>query len=166
MSHLKIGISPIAGGGAFALRDLPAHTPLIEYQGIVVPKYATEFLFVHTYFIVIFFRETEYLNRGCKSTYLFAQGDFLSNPDSPYHRFKTVMDATLVSNSARFLNHSCSPNCTTRALLDENGEWRVIIFTIESVMHGQELLYDYRLESTGFSREICRCGSEVCRGFM
>lgn len=78
-----------------------------------------------------------------------------------------VIDPAIGGNSARFINHSCKPNC--EALL-ENG--RVYIETVRSVRAGEELVYDYSLTlgrrptRADLTRYACRCGSRSCRGTL
>jgi len=80
---------------------------------------------------------------------------------------KTVIDAAVGGNDARFINHACAPNCET---VDEDGH--IFIEAIRRIEPGEELTYDYHL-SLGARRtkkdEIayqCRCGSRKCRGTM
>jgi uncharacterized protein len=80
---------------------------------------------------------------------------------------RTVIDASVGGNAARFANHSCRPNCETR----QEGE-RIFIFAIRNIQPGAELTYDYSLEiESGASAArkrlyACRCGAPRCRGTM
>lgn len=80
---------------------------------------------------------------------------------------RTVIDAGVNGNDARFINHSCNPNCET---VIENS--RVFIDAIRNIKPGEELGYDYQLtwESTDDPAELalyaCRCGAKKCRGTM
>src|SRR5262245_40749555 len=80
---------------------------------------------------------------------------------------RTVIDAGVNGNEARFINHSCDPNCET---VIEDG--RVFIESIRRIKPGEELGYDYQLtwESTDDPVELalyaCRCGAKRCRGTM
>ena len=80
---------------------------------------------------------------------------------------RTVIDAGVDGNDARFINHSCNPNCET---VIENS--RVFIDAIRNIKPGEELGYDYQLtwESTDDPAELalyaCRCGAKQCRGTM
>ncbi len=79
----------------------------------------------------------------------------------------TVIDAGVGGNSARFINHSCVPNCQS---VQDAG--RVFIEALRDIAPGEELTYDYRLElseqETALRQEHyrCRCGSAKCRGFL
>jgi SET domain-containing protein len=80
---------------------------------------------------------------------------------------RVVIDAGVNGNEARFINHSCAPNCET---VIENS--RVFIEAIRNIKPGDELGYDYQLtwESTDDPVELenyaCRCGAKRCRGTM
>jgi SET domain-containing protein len=80
---------------------------------------------------------------------------------------KTVIDATRWGNSARFINHSCTPNCEA---IEEEG--RIFIETIKKVALGEELTYDYNLileerHTPAVKRaHACFCGTRRCRGTL
>ena len=56
----------------------------------------------------------------------------------------TAIDAAVGGNDARFINHSCEPNC--RAVLDKK---RVYIEALKTIAEGEELTYDYNLTRDG-----------------
>ena len=76
-----------------------------------------------------------------------------------------VIDAAFDGNSARFINHSCDPNCD--AVIDAGRIW---IDTIREVATGEELAYDYayvleeRHSPAAKRRFPCHCGATRCRG--
>jgi SET domain-containing protein len=78
-----------------------------------------------------------------------------------------VIDPKKRGNMARFINHSCSPNC--ESIMDGD---RVFIQSIRAIKAGEELKYDYRLSlgrqpTTADKRRYqCRCGSATCRGTL
>ena len=80
---------------------------------------------------------------------------------------RTVIDAGVGGNDARFMNHSCDPNCET---LIEDG--RVFIHALRTIQAGEELAYDYQIKrERGDPPDIdeiyaCRCGATDCRGTM
>jgi SET domain-containing protein len=77
----------------------------------------------------------------------------------------TTIDAAVGGNDARFINHSCDPNCEA---LDDGG--RIFIFAQRTIYPGEELTYDYRFKAPGrITRElrefyVCLCGTARCRG--
>lgn len=132
--------SAIQGRGAFATRQIPAGRRLIEYAGErLTPTEA----------------EARYPDAPGERhhTYLFAIDDQL------------VVDAAVHGNAARFLNHSCAPNCD--AVVEDGRIW---IETIHDIEPGEELVYDYayvlaeRHTPALKRRYPCRCGAITCRG--
>lgn len=98
-----------------------------------------------------------------------------SDPDDPNHTFffslsdgRTVIDAGRGGNAARWMNHSCDPNCET----EETEDGRVFIQAVRDIRRGEELNYDYgliideRITPTLKKAYLCRCGSPNCRGTM
>ncbi len=135
--------SPIHGRGVFAARDIAKGTRIIEYRG----------------------RRIEWEE---------AQALPETDPDNPFHTFffslddGRVIDAGQRGNAARWINHSCDPNCKTEE--DEAG--RVWIYAKRAIAPGEELAYDYKLRIDGKVTKKdrrnygCRCGSADCRGTM
>ena len=80
---------------------------------------------------------------------------------------KDVIDPDFGGNDARWINHSCEPNC--EAIEEGN---RVFIYALRSILPGEELFYDYGLEvdqprTRKLEQEYqCHCGSRRCRGTM
>ncbi|MBP9757255.1 MAG: SET domain-containing protein [Candidatus Pacebacteria bacterium] len=54
---------------------------------------------------------------------------------------KTMIDGNIPSNKARFINHSCAPNCEV-----ELKNKRIYVFTLRMIKPGEELNYDYDTE--------------------
>lgn len=132
--------SPIQGLGGFATEHIAAGTRLIEYAGArLTPEQADA-------------RYPEVPGER-HHTFLFAIDDHV------------VIDAAVDGNEARFLNHSCDPNCD--AVIDDDRIW---IETIRDVEPGEELTYDYayvleeRHTPAAKRRFPCHCGTANCRG--
>jgi uncharacterized protein len=116
-------------------------------------------------------RVTEYL--GDRITHNEADLRYEDHDEDDNHTFlfivdkRTVIDAGVGGNNARFINHQCDPNCES---VIEKG--RVWIETIRSVRKGDELGYDYQIgrekDDPANVDEVyaCRCGSPKCRGTM
>lgn len=95
------------------------------------------------------------------------------DPGDPYHTFLfslengDVIDAGKGGNAARWINHSCAPNCETI----EEGD-RIFVEAIQAIRAGEELFYDYLIvpadrRTKSLEREFaCHCGSARCRGTM
>ena len=76
-----------------------------------------------------------------------------------------IIDAGQKSNHARFINHSCNPNCETQKWRVK-GEPRIGIFARVDIPAGTELTFDYHLDSLGNDKKKCLCGSKNCSGFL
>lgn len=95
------------------------------------------------------------------------------NPDEPNHTFYfaledgRVIDGNVNGNSARFINHSCAPNCEAEEI-----EGRVFIYALRDLAADEEVFYDYGLvldarHTKKVKQEYaCRCGARKCRGTM
>jgi SET domain-containing protein len=136
----EIRPSPIHGLGAFAIRQIPAGTRLIEYAGERLTPAEADARYPEV--------------PGVEHhTCLFAIDDDI------------VIDAAVGGNDARFINHSCAPNCD--AVIDDARIW---IETIRGVAVGEELAYDYafildeRHTPAAKRRYPCTCGAATCRG--
>ena len=141
--------SPIHGNGVFALVDIPKGTELIEYRGKRLTHAQADRLYANT--------------TDTGHTFLFTLND------------RYVIDANSDGNIARWINHSCKPNC--RALLeeDEGGDRRkdrVLIETLRPLAAGEELTYDYgivldeRITPRLKAIWACRCGARNCSGTL
>eukprot|EP01133_Synstelium_polycarpum_P008447 gene8447-9937_t len=78
---------------------------------------------------------------------------------------KECLDASRKGNIARFINHSCDPNCETQKW-NVDGEIRIGIFAIKDIPAGTELTFDYNYERFGTSKQKCYCGASNCRGYL
>ena len=135
--------SQIHGRGVFAARKIKKGTCIIEYKGQRIEW-------------------PEALERPD------------TDPDNPFHTFffslddGRVIDAAVRGNAARWINHSCSPNCET----EEDDDGRVNVLAKKSIDAGAELTYDYKLTVDGKLNKkerahfACRCGKKKCRGTM
>jgi uncharacterized protein len=132
--------SPIAGIGAFAKKDIPRRTRMIEYAGEKISNEEAERRYPDT-------QDTRH------HTFLFTLNS------------KWAIDAAVNGNEARFINHSCEPNC--EAVITRHKIW---IETLGRIKAGTELSYDYQFEYLDNYTEkdlayyLCTCGSPNCRG--
>ena len=82
-----------------------------------------------------------------------------------------MIDANVGGNAARWINHSCKPNCMADEIMVDE-ESRVFIFAKRKLIPGEELFYDYSLNLDGkLTKKVkkeyaCYCGSKRCRGTM
>ncbi len=139
---IKVRHSRIHGNGVFASRKITEGSRIIEY-------------------------------RGKRITEKQAEKRFGQDPENPYHTFFFSLDSGKLidggdeGNDARWINHSCAPNCEAQ---EEKG--RVYIHALRDIKRGEELSYDYgliigeRLTPTVKKAYACRCGATECRGTM
>jgi len=100
------------------------------------------------------------------------------DPLQPFHTFyfslsnAKVIDGNVNGNVAKWINHSCKPNCETKEIKDKNNKLRVFIFAKKSINKDEELFYDYGLElDAEHTKEEqlnyqCLCGQKNCRRTM
>ncbi|KAM8884680.1 histone-lysine N-methyltransferase 2B isoform 2-T2 [Synchiropus picturatus] len=133
--------SPIHGRGLFCKRNIEAGEMVIEYAGTVIRAVLTDK------------REKYYDSKGI-GCYMFRIDDF------------DVVDATMQGNAARFINHSCEPNCYSR-VINVDGRKHIVIFALRKIYRGEELTYDYKFPIEDEDSKLhCNCGARRCRRFM
>lgn len=76
-----------------------------------------------------------------------------------------VVDATQRGNIARFINHSCDPNCEMQKWI-VNGYYRLGIFAKKKIEEGEELTYNYSMFVNMEPAQKCECGSTNCNGVI
>ena len=76
-----------------------------------------------------------------------------------------VIDPAKKGNLARFINHSCDPNCETQKW-NVLGEVCVGIFSKRNIMEDEELTFDYRLDTHKTTLTRCLCGSSNCKQYL
>ena len=77
--------------------------------------------------------------------------------------FNEVIDPTYRGNMARFINHSCDPNCTIEKW-NVQGEAAVAIIAKRTIQEDEELSFDYNFNSIDTALTKCLCGTKKCRG--
>lgn len=140
--RIQVRRSGVHGKGVFATTPIAAGERLIEYTGETI-------------------------------TWEAALRRHPHDPANPHHTFyfhideQHVIDAKVNGNSARWINHSCAPNCEAR----QEGR-RVFIHALRDIAVGEELFYDYGLvidEPLTPALRVdyaCWCGQPPCRGTM
>lgn len=76
-----------------------------------------------------------------------------------------VIDPSDKGNLARFINHSCDPNCETQKW-NVLGEICVGIFAVKDIKEGEEITFDYRFDSYSTPLTKCYCGAAKCKGYL
>ena len=140
-------LSKIHGNGVFAAANIPKETRLIQYRGTMLTHAQANRRYGND------------VDSG--HTFLFTLNE------------KYLLDANDHGNIARWINHSCDPNCQAWVIEDESKDLKLDKIVIESkraIKKGEELTYDYGIvldePYTARIKEIwaCRCGSSKCTG--
>jgi len=138
----KVRRSKVHGLGVFASRRIRKGTRILEYLGERVTHAEADSRY-------------EDHDSDDNHTFLFSVDRGL------------VIDAGVAGNEARYINHSCDPNC--ESVIEKR---HVYIDAIRTIQAGEELCYDYQIgRERGDPDNIdeiygCRCGSDSCRGTM
>ncbi|KAF7651954.1 hypothetical protein LDENG_00103360 [Lucifuga dentata] len=143
LSKEAVGVyrSRIHGRGLFCKRNIEVGEMVIEYAGTVIRAVLTDK------------REKYYDSKGI-GCYMFRIDDF------------DVVDATMQGNAARFINHSCEPNCYSR-VINVDGRKHIVIFALRKIYRGEELTYDYKFPIEDESNKLqCNCGMRRCRRYL
>jgi SET domain-containing protein len=143
--RIQVRRSGVHGKGVFALQAIPEGETIIEYVGEII-------------------------------TWKQADKRGPSDPNDENHTFffsimdgQRVIDANVGGNAARWINHSCNPNCEADEDEDSN---RVFIKALRNIKAGEELNYDYGLViDEPYTKQLkaqyqCLCGAKDCRGTM
>ncbi|KAI0224877.1 histone methyltransferase set1 [Massospora cicadina] len=134
--------SNIHDWGLFAREPIKKGELVIEYVGELIRSDLADV------------REYRCFARGIDASYLF-------RIDEDY-----VVDATDAGNIARFINHSCQPNCKAR-ITRVAGQSRIFIYADEDIERHQEITYDYQFPIEDEDSKIkCLCNTPACRGFL
>jgi hypothetical protein len=128
---IQIAPSPIHGMGGFAKSFLPAGGRVIEYIGDRITKAESAL--------------------RCE-----AQNWFIFGLDDQFD-----LDGNVEKNQARFLNHSCDPNCEARC---EDG--RIWIVALRDIRPGEEVTFNYGYDLESYEEHPCRCGSANCANYI
>lgn len=134
---LRVGSSGVHGRGVYAKDFIPEGARIIEYTGRRIPWEETD-------------DDEDDLH-----TFIFGLGG------------GEVINAAIGGNEARWINHSCNPNC--EAIQEKR---RIFIHATQDIPPGEELTYDYALEidepitEKAKKEYACLCASPNCRGTL
>jgi len=104
--------------------------------------------------------------KGKKISIKKVETDPKYNNDKPIYLFNLNkhydLDGDFKFNTARLINHSCSPNCE---VLDYKK--KLWIFAIRDIKKNEELTYDYGFSfDKDYKQFVCKCGSDKCVGYI
>ncbi|KAJ3605083.1 hypothetical protein NHX12_027133, partial [Muraenolepis orangiensis] len=132
--------SGIHDWGLFALEPIAADEMVIEYVGQNIRQ------------VIADMREKRYEDEGIGSSYMFRVDH------------DTIIDATKCGNFARFINHSCNPNCYAKVITVESQK-KIVIYSGQRINVNEEITYDYKFPIED-EKIPCLCGAENCRGTL
>ena len=136
--------SKVHGIGIFASKNIKKGTKIIQYIGEKVSKKEGDKRSEE--------RIKKYLNKENEgSVYIFELNK------------KYDIDGSPLYNKARYINHSCNPNCEVDIINNE-----IWIKSIKAIKKNEELNYDYGypFDKDDFSDHVCKCKSKNCIGFI
>ncbi len=128
-TQVRVGPSRIAGQGLFAAQDIPQGTRIIQYSGEKITS-----------------RERA-RRLAAGNVYIF------------HLTYRYALDGQSLTNTARYINHSCDPNCTVEITQDT-----IWIVVARDIAAGEELSYNYGYEATQYQEHPCHCGAPNCCG--
>ena len=140
----RVKKSIIHGNGVVAAKNINKNKKIIQYIGEKITKSEGDKRSEQ--------RIKKYLNSNkTGSVYIFELNK------------KYDIDGTPKYNKARYINHSCDPNCEVEIIKNE-----IWICSIKKIRKGDELTYDYGYEfdKDDFRDHVCKCGSKNCIGFI
>jgi SET domain-containing protein len=131
MTLVRVGTSPIDRQGLFAVTDIPPGTRIVEYQG-------------------------EKISKGESARRLAQYNAYIVYLDEQYD-----IDGETLDNTARYVNHSCDPNCTVEYTTET-----LWIVALKHIRAGEELSCNYGYDAREYDRFPCRCGAAICCGYI
>ena len=129
--QVRVGPSRIAGQGLFAAQDIPQGTRIIAYIGEKIAN------------------QESARRRAEGNAYIF------------HLNYRYAIDGKTLANTARYINHSCEPNCTVEKTPDT-----LWIVAVRDITAGEELSYNYGYESKHYQDNPCNCGATHCCGYI
>jgi SET domain-containing protein len=126
--RVRVGKSRIAGQGLFAAQAINKDTRIIRYRGERISK--------------------------AESAQRIAEGNvYIFTFNGQYD-----IDGKVLRNTARYINHSCDPNCITA--LTPRSIW---VLALRDIQAGEELTFNYRYDT---KQHRCHCGASHCCGYI
>ena len=138
---VEVRNSAIHGRGVYAAKDIPAETRIIEYVGELVDKEESEKR--------AWKQHDRAQETGDAAVYIFTLNK------------RWDIDGNVPWNTARLINHSCSPNCEAWVV----GR-KIFIYSLREIPAGEELTFDYGFDIECYEDHPCRCGSDGCVGYI
>ena len=140
--YVVVKESKIHSKGVFAINNIPQGTRIMEYFGEKITKEeGTK-------------RERASIERAktdhkIAATYMFELND------------EWDLDGNISNNDAKYINHSCEPNCDIEIIGD-----RIFIHTIKDIKKDEEISFNYGFSADDALEHPCKCGAKECAGYI
>lgn len=141
--YIRVRSSQIHNKGVFARKDIPAGARIIEYVGEKVTKAEAE----RRAQVPLSRHRGDQERHG--AVYLFELNK------------RYDIDGDVSYNTARFINHSCEPNCEVQTI-----RGHLWIIALKDIRRGEEIAYNYGYGWDSYQDHPCRCGSRRCPGYI
>lgn len=129
--QVRVGPSRIAGQGLFAAQEIMPGSRVVPYIGEKITSV----------------ERARRLAAG--NAYIF------------HVTYRYAIDGQTLENTARYINHSCDPNCTV-AKTDET----LWIVALRHIAAGEELTFHYAYDMQHYRDNPCTCGAPNCCGYI
>lgn len=140
--YILLKKSKIHGTGIYARKNIPEGTRIIEYVGEKVTKKESD-------------RRAELpLEENAENEEMGAVYIFTLNK-------RHDIDGYVSWNTARFINHSCTPNAESDII-----RGRIWIIALRDIPKGEEITYNYNYEWEDYEDHPCCCGTKNCVGYI
>ena len=130
--YIEVRESEIHGTGVFAKTKVPKDKKVIEYIGEKITK-----------------------KESARRSIALIEKNRGSETDGAVYIFEVNkrhdIDGNIPENTARFINHSCDPNCEPDVI---------------KIKKGEELSYNYGFDLDDYEEHQCRCGAKECVGYI
>ena len=140
--YIEVRESAIHGTGVFARIKVPKGTKVIEYIGEKITK-----------------KESE------RRSIALIEKNHGSETDGAVYIFEVNkhrdIDGNIPENTARFINHSCEPNCEPEVIKSH-----VWLISTRKIKEGEELSYNYGFDLEDYEEHKCKCGAKKCVGYI
>lgn len=141
--YITVHKSKIHGTGVYAKKNIPKGATIIEYVGRKITKKESDRVYEEQY------EKHEQDPESDGAVYIFELDD------------KWDIDGNVSLNTAKYINHSCSPNAET-----ENTGKKILIQALRDIKKGEEITYNYGYDIESYEDHPCRCGSSNCVGYI
>ena len=140
--YIEVRESEIHGIGVFASTKVPKGKKVIEYIGEKITK-----------------------KESARRSIALIEKNRGSETDGAVYIFEVNkrhdIDGNIPENTARFINHSCDPNCEPDVIKN-----RVWLISTRKIKKGEELSYNYGFDLEDYEEHKCRCGAKECIGYI